>query len=111
MSSTPESIRARLNALYNALTQAHSTADTYPHSIRTASLNPENSPTNLVPIAAVLLEYPVAYVPDDAHAGPFLSNIDLDVFSCRLQQQKGTSEELAPGYIEHTFLQFTLVDT
>jgi hypothetical protein len=51
----------------------------------------------LVPLAAFLLEYPVAYVPLDARQTTFLSNIPLDVYECVLED----SGE------EHTLLKFS----
>ena len=41
------------------------------------------TPETTIPLAALLLEYPVAYVPTSDQA-PFLSNIRLDVYECTL---------------------------
>jgi len=51
----------------------------------------------LIPLAALLLEYPVGYVPLDPHQTTFLSNIPLDVYECVLED----SGE------EHTLLKFS----
>jgi len=51
----------------------------------------------LVPLAALLLEYPVGYVPLDASHTAFLSNVPLDVYECALED----SGE------EHTLLKFS----
>jgi hypothetical protein len=37
------------------------------------------TPETMVPLAALLLEYPVAYVPSDSEL-PFLNNVQLDVY-------------------------------
>ena len=38
----------------------------------------------LVPLAAVLLEYPIAYVPNSGQK-EFLAGVPLDVYTCRVQ--------------------------
>jgi hypothetical protein len=62
---------------------------------------------NLVPLAALLLEYPVAYVPDDLSSNPsgFLDGIELDVYSCAMKWEEA---EQTPGSTKtHTFMQFS----
>lgn len=52
-------------------------------------------PSTAIPLAGVLLGYPVAYVPDTE--GAFLAHASLDVYTCRVR---------APGW-EHTMLKFS----
>jgi hypothetical protein len=42
------------------------------------------TPETTVPLAALLLEYPVAYVPSSNSQVPFLNNVQLDVYECIL---------------------------
>lgn len=44
---------------------------------------PITSPTVAVPLAALLLEYPIAYVPEDV-SRPVLSHVPLNIFQCFL---------------------------
>ncbi|KAF8073715.1 hypothetical protein FPV67DRAFT_1666466 [Lyophyllum atratum] len=54
-------------------------------------------PESAIPLAAVLLEYPVAYIPASLKH-PFLSNVSLDIYECAL-----TFDQNAP----HTLLKFS----
>ncbi|KAF7365187.1 Thioredoxin-domain-containing protein [Mycena venus] len=54
------------------------------------------TPHTIIPLAGVLLGYPVAYVPG-ADDGAFLAQVSLDVFACRVR---------APTW-EHAFLKFS----
>ncbi|KAG5338946.1 hypothetical protein E4T56_gene1039 [Termitomyces sp. T112] len=49
-----------------------------------------------IPLAAILLEYPVAYIPTTLDS-PFLSNVTLDVYEC----------VLSIGETVHTLLKFS----
>ena len=63
---------------------------------------------DIIPLAAVLLEYPVAYILDNTIKGPFLSNIDLQVFACSLWLGDALSSATEG---RHTFLQFSYPDS
>lgn len=55
----------------------------------------------MVPLAAILLDYPVAYVPTSCDQTAFLSGETLDVYECRL---------VHPGHSTvdgHTLLKFS----
>ncbi|KAG8832728.1 hypothetical protein FRC17_000824 [Serendipita sp. 399] len=54
-----------------------------PGSLSTISTD---QPTDMVPFAAWLLDYPVAYVVTDPE-GPFLTNVALQVYDCTLNWQ------------------------
>ncbi|TFY68732.1 hypothetical protein EVJ58_g820 [Rhodofomes roseus] len=66
--------------------------------------------TDSVPLAAVLLEYPVAYVPADADQTEFLPGVLLDVYHCVISLADTTLDDTrgAPGDArEHTLLKFS----
>lgn len=54
-----------------------------------------------VPLAAILLEYPVAYVPTSSAETSFLSGEALVVCECYLEQ------ELTPSPLRHTLIKFS----
>jgi len=82
------------------LSDQASVVDSMPSSI---SL-PEGMPlSNAVPLAAVLLDYEVAYVPPDTPTGPavFLSGVTVNTYECLL-------DLLLPGSsVHHTILKFS----
>lgn len=51
------------------------------------------APETTVPLAALLLEYPVAYVPLDIQV-PFLDNVQLDVYECTLVTENDQTHSL-----------------
>lgn len=55
-----------------------------------------------VPLAALLLEYPVAYVPENVQASSHLSRMPLIVYECTL-----TWDVTSLNPIWHTLLQFS----
>ena len=59
----------------------------------------------MIPIAAILLEYPVAYVPTSSDQTAFLSREPLDIYECRLVH----TETEVPN--QHTFLKFSCPST
>ncbi|TFK40811.1 hypothetical protein BDQ12DRAFT_468320 [Crucibulum laeve] len=66
------------------------------------SLPPYMTQETAVPLAALLLDYPIAYVPCSPEQANFLSNVPLDVYECRL------ALELEPGSEqEHTLMKFS----
>lgn len=75
------------------------------------TLTPNLTPRVTVPLAAILLEYPVAYVPsssDPEQATFFLSRVTMDVYQCILtwhHSSKGSTS--LPKPIEHTLLKFS----
>ncbi|KAI0729626.1 hypothetical protein C8Q72DRAFT_304915 [Fomitopsis betulina] len=62
-----------------------------------------------VPLAAVLLEYPVAYVPLDADQTAFLTGVGLNVYECVLtfSQVPGDTGSGSDRPYEHTLLKFS----
>ncbi|KAG6890622.1 hypothetical protein C0995_006598 [Termitomyces sp. Mi166 len=68
-----------INAL-NSLKEGVAAQTTFPPSFTMKSNLPAES---AIPLAAVLLEYPVAYVPTTLDS-PFLSKVTLDVYECIL---------------------------
>lgn len=57
---------------------------------------PALAPATLIPLAAVLLGYPVAYVPADDADGAFLAHTPLDVYTCTVR-----------AHAPHTLLKFS----
>ena len=95
-----------MDELRKTLQRARSTEGTYPPSILTRTLS-RDSPADVVPTAAVLLEYSVAYVPAGSQSGPFLSNVDLEVFACSLGGQAEAPGQHPQTDDALTFLQFS----
>lgn len=62
--------------------------------------------STLVPLAAVLLEYPVAYVPSDDPTTAFLSNELLDVYECVIPLAGGGRMPRGPTR-EQTIIKFS----
>ncbi|KAK7677767.1 hypothetical protein QCA50_019319 [Cerrena zonata] len=60
-----------------------------------------SNPKDAIPLAAIVLEYPVAYVPDGSDQTTFLSNTPLDVYECSLSLRIDNHD------FEHTFLKFS----
>ena len=95
MTTIPEPLLDVLHFLSDRV----SVVDSMPSSI---SL-PEGMPlSNAVPLAAVLLDYEVAYVPPDTQTGPavFLSGVTVNTYECLL-------DLLLPGSVHHTILKFS----
>lgn len=76
----------------------------YAESEQRASLTlpPELAPEATIPLAALLLEYPVAYVPATDKT-TFLSNVPLDIYECVLSFKNG--QNMVPS--RHTLLKFS----
>jgi hypothetical protein len=95
MTTIPEALFDVLHFLSDRV----SVVDSMPSSI----LLPEGIPlSNAVPLAAVLLDYEVAYVPPNTPTGPagFLSGVTVNTYECLL-------DLLLPGSIHHTVLKFS----
>ncbi|RDB17984.1 hypothetical protein Hypma_000744 [Hypsizygus marmoreus] len=67
------------------------------------TLPSELTPEMAIPLAAVLLEYPVAYVPSSLSQSSFLSNVPLDVYECVLTFNG--RQTVLPS--KHTLLKFS----
>lgn len=63
----------------------------------------DTTANDIVPLAAFLLEYPVAYVPEDPQQVSFLSSVELVVYSCSLLFD--SKQEAFPT--RHRFIQFS----
>ncbi|KIY45622.1 hypothetical protein FISHEDRAFT_61022 [Fistulina hepatica ATCC 64428] len=61
------------------------------------------APDVLVPLAAILLDYPVAYVPESSDTHAFLADVPLDVYACSIS---GPASLCCPE-ARHVFLQFS----
>ncbi|KAF5382562.1 hypothetical protein D9615_002869 [Tricholomella constricta] len=85
----PELTDALLSLVEDATTQP-----SLPPSISISSSLPRET---AVPLAAVLLEYPVAYVPTSLEH-PFLSNVPLDIYECVVTFDRDSA---------HTLLKFS----
>lgn len=94
MTTIPEPLLDVLHFLSDRV----SVVDSIPSSI---SL-PEGMPlSNAVPLAAVLLDYEVAYVPPDTPTpAVFLSGVTVNTYECLL-------DLLLPGSVHHTILKFS----
>ncbi|KAJ4482089.1 hypothetical protein J3R30DRAFT_2120786 [Lentinula aciculospora] len=80
LSSPPEGLFTLLqNLIDQLLNPSHTLRET-----STIILPQGLSPSLTVPLAAILLEYPVAYCPSMAVVSPFLSSVTLDVYEVRL---------------------------
>lgn len=71
-----------------------SLAESHPLSL---TLPPNLSQETLIPLAAILLEYPVAYVPASSDQANFLGGVPLNVFSCGLTS----------AFAEHVLMKFS----
>lgn len=60
-----------------------------------------SNPMDAIPLAAVILEFPIAYVPEGSDQTSFLSNTPLDVYECCLHLQTSNHNT------EHIFLKFS----
>lgn len=79
--------------IFDSLKEKVTAQTTLPSSITMNSSLPAES---VIALAAVLLEYPVAYVPTTLDS-PFLSNVTLDVYECIISFEKTA----------HTLLKFS----
>jgi hypothetical protein len=59
----------------------------------------------MVPLAAILLEYPVAYAPTSPAQSSFLSGVCLDIYDCILTRPHHIADHVIP--LTHTFLKFS----
>jgi len=62
---------------------------------------PTTEAKDIIPLAAIILEYPVAYVPTSSQQTSFLSGVELDVYECSLAL--GEKDTTTP----HVFLKFS----
>ncbi|KAI0071504.1 hypothetical protein K474DRAFT_612808 [Panus rudis PR-1116 ss-1] len=62
------------------------------------------SSADMIPLAAILLEYPIAYVPLDEQQTDFLPRTELDVFECILHLPEGVFSDEER---EHVFMKFS----
>ena len=60
-----------------------------------------SSPVDAIPFAAIVLEFPIAYVPDSSEQTSFLENTPLDVYECSIPLQFGEHK------LEHGMLKFS----
>ncbi|KAH9947567.1 hypothetical protein B0H21DRAFT_321711 [Amylocystis lapponica] len=95
--------------LYCLLSELCLTTDTDP-VLPPFSTLPSAQPlriTELVPLAAFLLEYPVAYVPASVDQSDFLADTPLDVYECLLTRSPAKHSSSTPGFPEHVLLKFS----
>ena len=66
----------------------------------------EHGIKDLIPLTAILLEYPIAYVPDGApvQSEGFLRGVELEVFSCTMHWKEDEERRHLPP---HVFMQFS----
>ena len=98
----PSEVHRTLSRLYTTLKGCADAGVPYPSSIRVPT-DEVVSAAHTIPLAAILLEYPVAYIPQSAPQTTFLSGVDLEVYSCTLIFN-------TPGIVlpaRHTFMQFS----
>jgi len=94
--SLPRNIVATLNSMKRQLTERPPTV----------SLSPDLTQDITIPLAAFLLDYPVAYVPVSPDQAIFLPGVPLDVFECFLHVDEGDPLlGLVPK--QHTLLKFS----
>lgn len=72
-----------------------------------SSLQPSLDLTDIVPLAAFLLEYPVAYVPASADQTSFLEGVPLDVYQCTFVSRPAGSQCPDSTNVEHSLLKFS----
>ena len=84
------------------------TLDEILNSTRVSTISPKidipqdlSSPIDAIPFAAIVLEFPIAYVPDSSEQTSFLENTPLDVYECSLPLQFGEHK------LEHVMLKFS----
>lgn len=61
---------------------------------KTLSRNLSRAQGTTIPMAAVLIEYPVAYVPASLEQESFLSNVPLDVYECVLNFNNSLNQHI-----------------
>ncbi|KAI0917241.1 hypothetical protein AcW2_007427 [Taiwanofungus camphoratus] len=91
----------RIPALLHELCLASESDDTLPLSI---ILSPSLKITDIVPLAAFLLEYPVAYVPASVDQTEFLAGAPLDIYECFLTRSLTNADCSGFAGSEHTLL-------
>ncbi|KZT09131.1 uncharacterized protein LAESUDRAFT_695733 [Laetiporus sulphureus 93-53] len=77
------------------------------HTAVALSLSPTLDITEVVPLAAVLLEYPIAYVPISSDQSSFLAGVPLDVYTCALVQPFRDDGRTAKVTQEHILMRFS----
>lgn len=98
-------MQAALKAIRTQLLlHAHTT---YPPTITIDDSDREVPPWDIVPLAGLLLEYAVAYVPDEQSmaASGFMSGVELEIYSCALVWED--TEGPLDGVSNYTFVQFS----
>jgi len=65
----------------------------------------------LIPLAAFLLEYPVAYVPASSEQTIFLNGVPLDVYECFVELHPSFILRGKPAILSHTLLKFSCPST
>ncbi|KAJ3539229.1 hypothetical protein NM688_g6397 [Phlebia brevispora] len=106
LSSMPERLAQLLRQLYDTLDAHRAGKSDYPPSIMMPA-GEDMSATDVVPLAAVLIEYPVAYIPQAADQSSFLSGVELEVYSCILVTDMGHQDGDATLPDRHTVMQFS----
>ncbi|PCH40032.1 hypothetical protein WOLCODRAFT_136620, partial [Wolfiporia cocos MD-104 SS10] len=71
------------------------------------SSQPPLTITQLIPLAAFLLEYPAAYVPSSVDEASFLPHVQLDVYECSINRKAFGPEHMEEADQEHVFLKFS----
>ncbi len=61
----------------------------------------------LIPLAAIILDYPVAYIPASAHQMSFLSSVPLVVYRCYVRIREPAGEKCDDVGEQHLLLQFS----
>lgn len=67
------------------------------------SASSDTTTCDLIPFAAFLLEYPIAYIPANPEQSSFLPGVHLDVYECTLVT--GVSSDTMPK--PHVFMKFS----
>lgn len=100
--TVPKAVFGVLELLFDKLTGSHLSAEE-----RTVQLPQGLVSTTFVPLAAILLDYPVAYVPSSENQVSFLNSVPLVVFRCQINTQKERVKGLPVHKEEHNFLAFS----
>lgn len=100
--TVPQTVLDVLQLLLNRLTSSHVWAER-----RTIQLPRGLVSTTSVPLAAIFLDYPVAYVPSSENQVSFLNSVPLVVYQCQINTQKELVKGLPVQTEEHTLLAFS----
>ncbi|THH20078.1 hypothetical protein EW146_g1180 [Bondarzewia mesenterica] len=95
LSKAPDDLRRVLNGLSESFAATSDPSIPLPTGL---------TQQTVIPLAAVLLEYPVAYVPISAYQTDFLSSIPLTVYECTL---RFNGRDAATGSNSHCILKFS----